>query len=61
MGKNKLPPLDFLKIEELFGYGAAKQTLDDVNSGRVSASSIQDHLYDDTETREEFLERIRNE
>lgn len=59
MGKNKLPVLDFLKIWELFGIDAAKETLDDCNSGRVKASTITKYLYDKNETREQFAERIK--
>lgn len=60
MGKNKLPALDYLKLFELFGEEAADETLDDVNSGRISAETIQKYLYTD-ETREEFSERVKNE
>ena len=36
MGKNKLDIINFSKIYDMFGEEAAKDTLDDVNSGRVS-------------------------
>lgn len=36
MGKNKLDIINFSKIYDMFGEEAAKDTLNDVNSGRVS-------------------------
>ena len=60
MGSHKLPALDALKLVEEFGMDAARETIEDVDSGRVRAETIQDLLYTD-ETREEFDWRVKNE
>ena len=44
----------------MFGEEAAKDTLADVNAGRVKESTIEKYLYTD-ETKEEYAERLRNE
>lgn len=59
MGKNKLDAVDFCKIMDDFGEEAARDTLNDVNAGRVRAETIQKYLYDD-ETRDEYAERLKN-
>ncbi|ABW19456.1 hypothetical protein [Alkaliphilus oremlandii] len=61
MGKNKLPAVDFCKILDDFGEEAARDTLDDVNEGRISVETLEKYLYDDNETKEEYAERIKNE
>lgn len=60
MSENKLPALDFLKLMDMFGEEAARETLDDVNSGRVPAENITKYLYQD-ESREEFDYRVKHE
>ena len=60
MGKNKLDLINFCKIFDTFGEEAAKDTLDDVNSGRVRASTIEKYLYTD-ETKEEYEKRLKDE
>ncbi len=60
MGKNKLDIINFCKIFDMFGEDAAKDTLDDVNAGRIRESTLEKHLYTD-ETKEEYAERLRNE
>ena len=60
MGKNKLDLINFCKIFDMFGEEAAKDTLDDVNSGRVRASTIEKYLYTD-ETKEEYEKRLKDE
>lgn len=61
MGKNKLPAVDFLKILDDFGEEAARDTLNDVNEGRISVETLEKYLYDDIETKEEYAERIKKE
>ena len=60
MGKNKLDLITFCKIFDMFGEAAARDTLDDVNSGRVRESTIEKYLYTD-ETKEEYTARLRAE
>lgn len=60
MGKNKLDAVTFCKLFDMFGKEAAKETLKDVNSGKVRASTIEKYLYND-ETKEEYAERIKRE
>ena len=36
MGKNKLDAVTFCKLFDMFGEDAARDTLNDVNEGRVS-------------------------
>ena len=59
-GKNKLPALDFCKILDDFGEQAAKDTLKDVNEGKIRLSTLQHFLYKD-ETREEYSERLKRQ
>ena len=60
MEKNKLDLINFCKIFDMFGEEAAKNTLDDVNSGRVRESTIEKYLYTD-ETKEEYEKRLKDE
>ena len=60
MGKNKMDLINFAKIYDMFGEQAAKDTLDDVNNGRVRESTIEKYLYTD-ETKEEYTKRLRDE
>jgi len=52
--------INFSKIYDMFGEQAAKDTLNDVNSGRVRESVIEKYLYTD-ETKEEYTARLRAE
>ena len=61
MGKNKLDLINFCKIMDMFGEEAAKQTLDDVNSGRCRESIIEKYLYDKSESKEQYAERLKSE
>ena len=38
MGKNKLDAVNFCKLFDMFGEDAAKETLADVNAGKISES-----------------------
>lgn len=60
MSKNKMDLINFSKLFDMFGEEAARDTLDDVNSGRVKESTIEKFLYTD-ETKEEYTERLRSE
>lgn len=60
MGKNKLDIINFSKIYDMFGEEAAKDTLNDVNEGKISESTIEKYLYTD-ETKEEYAERLKAE
>lgn len=61
MGKNKLDAVNFCRILDLFGEDAAKDTLRDVNEGRISESILEKYLYDSDETKEQYAERIKRE
>ena len=60
MGKNKMDLINFSKIFDMFGEQAAKDTLDDVNSGRVNEKTLEKYLYTD-ETKEEYAQRLKDE
>lgn len=60
MGRNKMDIINFSKIYDMFGEKAARDTLKDVNSGRVRESVIEKYLYTD-ETKEEYTSRLRAE
>lgn len=60
MGKNKLDAVTFCKLFDQFGEEAARDTLNDVNEGRVQASTIERYLYTD-ETKEEYSQRLKEE
>ena len=60
MSKNKLDGVNFCKILDMFGEDAAKSTLDDVNSWRISEATIEKYLYTD-ETKEEYAKRLKDE
>ena len=60
MAKNKMDLINFSKIYDMFGEEAAKDTLEDVNSGRVRESTLEKYLYTD-ETKEEYTARLRAE
>lgn len=60
MGKNKMDLVNFSKIYDMFGEAAAKDTLKDVNDGRLRESTLEKYLYTE-ETKEEYAERLRAE
>lgn len=60
MGKNKLDIINFSKIFDMFGEEAAKDTLKDVNDGKISEKTLEKYLYDD-ESKEEYAERLKKE
>lgn len=60
MGKNKMDLINFSKIYDMFGEEAARDTLGDVNSGRIRESTLEKYLYTD-ETKEEYTKRLREE
>lgn len=61
MGKNKLDPINFCKILDMFGEEAASQTLDDVNSGKISEATLEKYLYNSSETKEQYCQRLKRE
>ena len=60
MAKNKLDAINFCKILDMFGEEAAKDTLKDVNEGKIRESTLEKYLYAD-ETKEEYAERLKRE
>ena len=60
MAKNKMDLINFSKIYDMFGEQAAKDTLKDVNEGRIRESTLEKYLYTD-ETKEEYTQRLRDE
>ena len=60
MSKNKLAAINFCKIFDMFGEKAAKDTLEDVNSGRIKEKTLEKYLYTD-ESKDEYAKRIKNE
>lgn len=60
MGKNKLDLINFSKIYDMFGEEAAKDTLNDVNQGKIRESTLEKYLYTD-ETKDEYAARLRAE
>lgn len=61
MGKNKLDAVNFCRIFDMFGEEAARDTLNDVNEGRIRESTLEKYLYDDNETKEQYAERLKRE
>lgn len=61
MGKNKLDAVNFCRILDMFGEEAARDTLEDVNEGRVRESTLEKYLYDESETKEQYAERLKRE
>lgn len=60
MGKNKLDPVTYCKLVDMFGEDVARDTLNDVNKGKIRASTVEKYLFTD-ETKEEYSKRIKNE
>ena len=52
--------INFSKIYDLFGEDAAKDTLKDVNEGRIRESTLEKYLYTD-ESKDEYAARLRAE
>ena len=61
MGKNKLDAVNFCRIFDMFGEQAARDTLNDVNEDRIRESTLEKYLYDDSETKEQYAERLKRE
>lgn len=60
MKKNRMDIINFSKIFDMFGEEAARDTLEDVNSGKIRESTLEKYLYTD-ETKEEYTARLRAE
>ena len=60
MSKNKLDPINFCKIFDMFGEKAAKDTLADVNSGRVKEKTLEKYLYTN-ESKAAYAKKLKNE
>lgn len=60
MSKNKLDVVTFCKLFDMFGEEAATDTLNDVNEGKISASTLEKYLYTD-ETKDEYAKRLKDE
>ena len=60
MGRNKMDLINFSKIFDMFGEDAAKDTLRDVNEGRIRESTLEKYLYTN-ESKEEYAARLRAE
>ena len=60
MGKNKLDAVNFCTLFDMFGEDAAKETLADVNAGKISESTLEKYLYKD-ESKEEYAKRLKEE
>ncbi len=60
MRKNKLDIINFSKIFDIFGEDAAKDTLKDVNDGKISEETLEKYLYND-ESKEDYAERLKKE
>ena len=61
MPKNKLDPVNFCKLLDMFGEKAAMDTLKDVNAGIISEKTLEKYLYDETETKAQYAERLKRE
>ena len=60
MGKNKLDLINFSKIFDMFGEKAARDTLADVNSGKIKQSTLEKYLCKD-ESKKAYEKRLRKE
>jgi hypothetical protein len=60
MARNKLDPINFCKILDMFGEDAAKDTLKDVNDGKIRESTLEKYLYKD-ETKAEYSKRLKQQ
>ncbi|MBR4889595.1 MAG: hypothetical protein IKU17_10665 [Clostridia bacterium] len=59
MGKNKLDAVNFCRILDKFGEKAARDTLNDVNKGRIRESTLEKYLYNKKETKEQYAKRLK--
>lgn len=59
MSKNKLDAVNFCRIFDMFGEKAARDTLSDVNSGKVSNSLFDKYLYDSNETKKDYARKLK--
>ncbi len=60
MRKNKLDIINFSRIFDLFGEDAAKETLQDVNDGKIREETLEKYLYRE-ESKEEYAKRLKSE
>lgn len=60
MEKNKLDIINFSKIYDMFGEEAARDTLNDVNEGKIRESTLEKYLYTD-ESKEEYAVKLKKE
>lgn len=60
MKNNKLDAVNVCKLFDEFGEKAARDTLNDVNEGRIRESTLEKYLYRD-ETKEQYAERLKRE
>ena len=60
MSNNKLPPLVFSKLLDLFGEEIASELLGKANEGKIDPKVLEEGLFCG-ETKEKYLERIRRE
>lgn len=60
MAKNKLDPVNFCRIMDMFGEEAAKDTLKDVNDVKIKESTLEKYLYDDV-TKEEYADYLKSD
>ena len=58
--KNKLDAVNFCRLLDMFGEKAAKDTLNDVNEGRISERIIERHIYND-ESKSDYAFRLQKE
>lgn len=61
MPKNKMDPVNFCRILDMFGERAALDTLKDVNDGKISEKTLEKYLYDKTETKAQYAECLKRE
>lgn len=60
MGNNKLGAVNFCRIFDLFGEQAAKDTLKDVNDGKIRVETIEKYIYKDV-SKEEYAEDLKKQ
>ena len=61
MPKNKLDGVTFCKLLDMFGEDAAQNTLNDVNNGIISEDTLEKYLYDESETKEQYSNRLKKQ
>jgi len=60
MEKNKLDIINFSKIYDMFGEEAARDTMNDMNEGKIQETTLEKYLYTD-ETKEEYAVKLKKE